>query len=189
MEELLLACLGAIHNLSFYQSEVVDRSVFKASSMVERVADISAVLCETYERGPEFARAEVARVLGNLTRSPSARAAVYKAGGLRHLVKNLASNDFDIIGTSCGVLVNMLSDWERRAPFREMKGPLLLRDVLQRGAMNGDWLLALIACQAMWNYLLDTGNVIGALGEDEADYISGDLLEYLGKYCCIAADE
>lgn len=34
----------------------------------------------------------------------------------------------------------------------------------------------------MWNYLIDTGNVIGALGEDEADYISGDLLEYLGEY-------
>lgn len=33
----------------------------------------------------------------------------------------------------------------------------------------------------MWNYLIDTGNVIGALGEDEADYISGDLLEYLGE--------
>lgn len=34
--------------------------------------------------------------------------------------------------------------------------------------------------QALWNYLIDTGNVIGALGEDEADYISADLLEYLG---------
>lgn len=33
----------------------------------------------------------------------------------------------------------------------------------------------------MWNYLIDTGNVIGALGEDEADYISADLLEYLGE--------
>lgn len=36
----------------------------------------------------------------------------------------------------------------------------------------------------MWNYLIDTGNVVGALGEDEADYISGDLLEYLGNLLC-----
>lgn len=32
----------------------------------------------------------------------------------------------------------------------------------------------------MWNYIIDSGNVVGALGEDEADYISGDILEYLG---------
>lgn len=40
----------------------------------------------------------------------------------------------------------------------------------------------------MWNYIIDSGNVVGALGEDEADYISADLLEYLGnlhKTVCI----
>lgn len=36
--------------------------------------------------------------------------------------------------------------------------------------------------QAMWNYIIDSGNVVGALGEDEADYISGDILEYLGEF-------
>lgn len=115
--------------------------------MFQRFADISAALCITYQFGPAVARSEVARVLGNLTRSSPARMAVYTAGGLKFLVKNLSSHDFEVIGTSCGVLVNMLSDWERRAPFRELKGPLLLRDVLQRAAMNQDWLLALIACQ------------------------------------------
>lgn len=35
--------------------------------------------------------------------------------------------------------------------------------------------------QAMWNYIIDSGNVVGALGEDEADYISADILEYLGN--------
>lgn len=157
MEELLLACLGAIHNLSFYQDALTDEqspsndtanlNSFHAGSMIERVADISAALCVTYQSGPAVARPEVARVLGNLTRSSAARKAVQTAGGLKLLVKNLTCDDFDVIGTSCGVLVNMLSDWERRAPFRELKGPLLLRDVLQRGAMNQDWLLALIACQ------------------------------------------
>lgn len=131
-----------------------------AGSMIERVADISAALCITYQSGPDLIRSEVARVLGNLTRSAAARASVYNAGGLKFLVKNLSSNDFDVIGTTCGVLVNMLSDWERRAPFREMQGPLLLRDALQRGAMNQDWLLALIACQVndhlTSNWLIDS---------------------------------
>lgn len=154
----MLACLGAIHNLSFYQTNVTDEPSFNgtastkpnalhAGSMIERVADISAALCITYQFGPAVARSEVARVLGNLTRSTAARMAVYNSGGLKFLAKNLTSNDFDVVGTSCGVLVNMLSDWERRVPFREIEGPLLLRDVLQRGAMNQDWLLALIACQ------------------------------------------
>lgn len=123
-------------------------------SMIKRVADISAALCNTYQSGPDLIRSEVARVLGNLTRSAAARTSVHNAGGLEFLVKNLTSNDFDVIGTTCGVLVNMLSDWERRAPFREMQGPLLLRDVLQRGAMNQDWLLALIACQVNSHTLL-----------------------------------
>lgn len=154
----MLACLGAIHNLSFYQTVVPDEplangmivlksNAVHAGSMIERVADISAALCITYQTGPAVARSEVARVLGNLTRSAAARTAVYNADGLKFLAKNLTSNDFDVIGTSCGVLVNMLSDWERRAPFREIQGPLLLRDVLQRGAMSQDWLLAMIACQ------------------------------------------
>lgn len=86
-----------------------------------------------------------------------------------------------MIGTTCGVLVNLLGDWERRAPFRELRGPLLLRDVLQRSALNNDWLLAGIVCQGLWNFLIDAGNVVNALGDDEADYIAGDLVEYLDE--------
>lgn len=39
-----------------------------------------------------------------------------------------------------------------------------------------------ILFQALWNYIIDSGNVIGALGEDEADYISAHILEYLGMF-------
>lgn len=115
--------------------------------MVQKTASISATLCKTYQWTPESVRAEIARVLGNLTRSTEARSAVFSAGGLQFLLKNLTSNDFDLVGTSCGILVNMLSDRDRRAPFKKLKGPCLLRKVLQRSAKNRDWLLALIACQ------------------------------------------
>lgn len=151
---MLLATLGAIHNLSFYLNATVDdqqtddsKEVNHPQSMIKQMATISVALCAIYQWAPEAAQAEIARVLGNLTRSLDARVAVFSAGGLQFLLKNLSSNDWDIVETSCGVLVNMLSDWERRAPFRELRGPLLLRDVLQRSAMKHDWLLALIACQ------------------------------------------
>lgn len=225
----MLATLGAIHNLSFYQNNAIDdnrqtnasKEINHPDSMIKQMATISAALCAIYQWAPESVQSEIARVLGNLTRSLDARVAVHSAGGLQFLLKNLSSNDWDIVETSCGVLVNMLSDWERRAKFRELRGPYLLRDVLQRSAMKHDWLLALITCQvrfisfikkikmfflfgfhlfsfvkflfnkfqnssefvfkqAMWNYIIDSGNVVGALGEDEADYISGDILEYLG---------
>lgn len=153
-DELLLATLGAIHNLSFYQLAIDDddpqtKDVKHPDSMIEQMATISAALCVIYQWLPDSAQAksEIARVLGNLTRSIDARVAVYTAGGFQFLLKNLASNDWDIVETSCGVLVNMLSDWERRAVFRELRGPLLLREVLQRSAMKHDWLLALICCQ------------------------------------------
>lgn len=150
----MLATLGAIHNLSFYQNNAIDdrqtiasKEINHPESMIEQMATISAALCAIYQWAPESVQSEIARVLGNLTRSLDARVAVHSAGGLQFLLKNLSSDDLDIVETSCGVLVNMLSDWERRARFREMRGPYLLRDVLQRSAMKHDWLLALIACQ------------------------------------------
>lgn len=169
-DELLLATLGAIHNLSFYQLAIDEddpqtKAVKHPDSMIEQMATITSALCVIYQWLPDSASAksEIARVLGNLTRSIDARVAVYTAGGFQFLLKNLASNDWDIVETSCGVLVNMLSDWERRAVFRELRGPLLLREVLQRSAMKHDWLLALICCQVgfdlqkhqiPWNFYL-----------------------------------
>lgn len=148
--------------------------------MAERLADITSTLCKTLVNSPVVAQTETARVLGNMTRISGVRKALCSSGGLKILVKNLESENNELIATSCGVLVNLLSDWDRRAPFRELKGPQLLRDVLQRSAVEEDWILAGIVCQALWNYLIDSSNIIGALGENEADYIASDLAEYLG---------
>lgn len=144
--------------MSFYQNGINDQPnivptdnpiiiTVHPKSMIKQMTTISASLCSIYKWTTASIQSEIARVLGNLTRSLDARAAVHSAGGLGFLVKNLSSDDCEIVATSCGVLVNMLSDWERRAQFRELKGPLLLRSVLQQCALKHDWLLALIACQ------------------------------------------
>lgn len=181
MEELLLATLGSLHNLCFYQDIQDTQITHHSGSTIERLGDLSSSLCTTLNVGPDAVKPEAARVLGNMTRSSIARQGFCTAGGLKILVKCLESDDLELVATSCGVLVNLLSDWERRAPFRELKGPPVLRDVLQRAANQEDWLLSGIVCQALWNFLIDTGNVIGALGETEADYIAVDLAEYLGN--------
>ncbi|XP_037918228.1 armadillo repeat-containing protein 2 isoform X2 [Hermetia illucens] len=182
MEELLQATLGALHNLCFYQEDGNEnREDVSDGSMCDCLSALSIALCETLNSGPQSVRAEVARVLGNMTRNELARESFCSAGGLKAIVKCLGSDDYELAATSSGVLVNLLGDWERRAPFRELKGPVLLRDILQKAAVQEDWLLAGIVCQAFWNFLIDSGNVIGALGEDEADYIAGNLAEYLDE--------
>lgn len=188
VEELLLATLGALHNLSFYHElqpvetspHLVAAGDYKAKGTVnDRIVSLSAALVMVLQHGSIAAQAEAARVLGNMSRSFPARESICHADGMKILIKNLESEDFELVASSCGVMVNILGDWERRATFRELKGPLLLRDVLQRSATQEDWLLAGIVCQALWNYLIDTTDLVAALGEDEADYIAGDLVQYL----------
>lgn len=186
MEELLLATLGALHNLSFYHELEQGEAPLEAAAdgkirgtVNDRIPELGAALVLVLQQGSIAAQAEGARVLGNMSRSFSARESICHAGGLKILIKNLESEDLELVASSCGVLVNILGDWERRATFRELKGPLLLRDVLQRSATQEDWLLAAIVCQALWNYLIDTTDLVAALGEDEADYIAGDLMQYL----------
>lgn len=179
--ELVLATLAALHNLSYYQNGTDEVSVNHPGSIVERVKDISSTLCEILNHGPNIAKNEAARVLGNMTRNATARQSFCSSNGLKVLVKCLESKDNELIETSCGVLVNLLSDWERRAPFKEVKGVRLLRETLERSALDENWLLAGITCQAFWNFLIDSGNVVDSLGENEADLLAGDLADYLGK--------
>ncbi|XP_055597073.1 armadillo repeat-containing protein 2 isoform X2 [Uranotaenia lowii] len=182
MEELMFATLGALHNLSYYYEPSDNVLHFNhPGSMAERLKDICGVLCNILNTESNPARSEVARVLGNMTRNSVARQTFCAENGLKILIRCLESNDVELMVTSCGVLVNVLGDWERRAPFREVKGPIILRKLLQQGAANQNWILAGIACQALWNYLIDSGNVINALGEAEVDYICGDLAECLDE--------
>lgn len=152
-----MAILGAIHNLSFYHNEIntdhqmTQKSVAHQShgidSLTAKTANISSILCAIYQWSPQSIQAEIARVLGNLTRSTDARQSVQSAGGIQFLLKNVSSADVDMVATSCGVLVNMLGDWQRRTTFRDLNGPLLLRNVLRRSAEQQNWILALIVCQ------------------------------------------
>ena len=180
--ELVLATLAALHNLSYYQSGADDGNTNHPGSIVERVKDISATLCQVLVNGSQTAKNEAARVLGNMTRNSMARQSFCSSNGLKILVKCLQSDDVELVEASCGVLVNLLGDWERRAPFKELKGIRLLRETLQRAAMDENWLLAGISCQAFWNFLIDSSNVIDTLGEKEADLLAGELAEYLGKF-------
>lgn len=41
----------------------------------------------------------------------------------------------------------------------------------------------------MWNYLIDSKNIVGALGEDETEYVAGMLSEYLDEETLFNGDQ
>lgn len=182
--ELTLASLAALHNLSYYQYSFEDSHLNNPGSIVERVRDITLALCQILNNdgGPLIVKAEAARVLGNLTRNATVRQSFCTSNGLKILVKCLQqSEDIELVTSSCGILVNLLGEWERRASFKEINGPRILREILTRSAFNEDWLLSGMCCQAFWNFLIDSSNVVDTLGEKESDLLAGELAEFLGK--------
>lgn len=182
--ELALACLAALHNLSYYQYSFEDSHFNIPGSIVERVRDISLALCQILnnEGGPLIIKAEAARVLGNLTRNLTVRQSFCSSNGLKILIKCLQqSEDIELVTSSCGIIVNLLGDWERRGSFKEINGVSILREILTRSAINEEWMLSGMCCQAFWNLLIDSSNVIETLGEQESDLLAGELAEFLGK--------
>uniref|UniRef100_A0A182JG96 Armadillo repeat-containing protein 2 n=1 Tax=Anopheles atroparvus TaxID=41427 RepID=A0A182JG96_ANOAO len=181
IEELLFATLGALHNLSYYYECGETPSIQHTGSICERLKDICGTLCSILNNEQNPARSEVARVLGNMTRTASVRQTFCEENGLKILQQCLTSANDELLVTSCGVVVNILGDWARRASFREIEGPVILRRILQRGVGNRDWIMAGIACQAIWNYLIDTRDIVQNMGQAEIDLISENLAEGLDE--------
>jgi hypothetical protein len=46
---------------------------------------------------------------------------------------------------------------------------------------EGDWQLATLICQALWNYCIESTNLHEALGIDETNHLLGILVDLLGK--------
>lgn len=50
-----------------------------------------------------------------MTRCAIVRSNFCEAGGLKVIVQQLRSDDLELVAACCGILVNLLGDWERRA--------------------------------------------------------------------------
>ncbi|XP_049541239.1 armadillo repeat-containing protein 2 isoform X2 [Anopheles darlingi] len=182
LEELLFATLGALHNLSYYyELNETQKTATNTGSICQNWKAICGALCRILNSDHNPTRSEVARVLGNMTRNSIIREAFYEENGLEILKRCISSNDDELIVTACGVLVNVLGDLTRRVLFQEIDGPLMLRHILHRGVTKRDWIMAGITCQAIWNYLIDAGDILQALSQVSIDYICEDLAEALDE--------
>ena len=176
-EELILSSLATLNNLTYYHvdsahKEEQDASIFKR---VERYVD-----CENIE-----AQIESSRVLGNLTRSKAIRDQLAGHYTWPAIVKLLTSDQRDLVYTNVGVIVNMMSDTDKRTSLRTMGGVTslisVLRDCGGSSEAGCDWLLASLVCQALWNYSIDTNNLFDCMDKEEISELEAVLVEFLDE--------
>lgn len=46
---------------------------------------------------------------------------------------------------------------------------------------EGDWQLATLICQVIWNYCIESVNLHAALGIDQTNQLLGILVDFLGE--------
>lgn len=156
---MLQSTLGALHNLCFYQGyddNEANETIWKFSG------EISAVLCDILKNDSdlEFLKVEAIRVLGNITLNKTARLSFYQHDGIQLMLKFIKSNCYDLKVNSAGVLINILGDYDKRATFEKHNGPEILRETLIESLDHHDLVLATIACQCIWNFLLENTSTL-----------------------------
>lgn len=101
-------------------------------SLIEKIKEISIILCGILNNNNtnNTVKIECLKVLGNITRSSDARNC--SISNYKILVTLLESTDDELVVAVCGVLINLLADWDRRRPFKELHGHVQLINVFNR---------------------------------------------------------
>ena len=175
-EELILSSLATLNNLTYYHVESSkkdeqDISIFKR---IEGYID-----CSNLE-----AQIESSRVLGNLTRSKLIRDKLVCEGTWPAIVRLLGSDQRDLVYTNVGVIVNMMSDTDKRTSLKSLGGVASLVSILKDcgGPPDQcDWLLASLTCQAIWNYSIDSNNLFDCMDKEEISELEAILVEFLDE--------
>lgn len=180
--ELLIATLAALHNLTYYQNSLDTTQMNRQPGCVsEKLNEFCEILClQHLPKKVTLEKVEVIRVLGNITKDTSAREAFLKSDGIKNVIKCLDDEDKETLENSCGVLVNVLNDSHSRNIFKNLSGMFLLQDCLKRGVNEKNWFLSETVCKAFWNFLIDRNDLVQAPDANEIETLSNDLAEYLG---------
>ncbi|XP_025413160.1 armadillo repeat-containing protein 2 isoform X2 [Sipha flava] len=146
-EELVLAALAALNNLSYY----ADMSNSNRGPFNARQLDITQALSLLLTTRNHTCKVEVARVFGNLTRSSTVRNYLLETSGLLAITNCLdCSGDKELLTVCSGVLVNMTSDENHREAFKNYDGVSKMVNIL-RSSGERDWPLFALVCQTLWN--------------------------------------
>ncbi|XP_037083211.1 armadillo repeat-containing protein 2-like [Pollicipes pollicipes] len=169
-EELVLSSLSMLNNLTFYATE--------ESVVFERQAEVTHCLCGMLRHEHTECQIEVLRVFGNLTRWPAVREALADRQVVSRLAGLLDSDNRELVYTTVGVLINLMTDPGKRQDFTSFGGIDKLVLVLEDFGYS-DWQLAALVCKVLWNLGADTDDVGQVFSEQQADQLAVVLDEYL----------
>lgn len=210
-DELVLSVLSTLNNLSFYytaefdmdilhikQVDIIEGAALFALSFPCKLSLQSFVAITEYvtTKNKECA-VESMRILGNLSRSKVTRNYIAESqlfNTLLNILDRGTSSNFQtlylqhmfvddvlLIRTTAGVFVNMMADQKNRITFRNNFGVKKLIHILHNyGQM--DWSLAMLVCQVIWNYCIDTIDMYELISDEELQQLMAILIDYLGLF-------
>ncbi|THD26532.1 hypothetical protein D915_002467 [Fasciola hepatica] len=204
--ELLVNCLAGLNNITYYvrpeSSSAVLAKQYDVAELLIRTLGSGAA-------HPDVMLG-VIRVFGNLTRQPNLRNWINQQAGqlllnasqtagviepptpwpstvphhqamLYILIQNLDSARPELVYSTLGVLINLMTDVDQRPAFKELGGIPKLVEVLKDFAGH-DWQLAGLACKALWNYTEGSKNSIRHLIDTETlNELYSLLIEFIDQ--------
>lgn len=179
-EELVLNTVACINNLSFVNcksSAITSHQIQLAECLMK------LILAESMMKSI----VEVSRVFGNLTRQKQVRDYLHQHKVDVLLITLLDSGDKEIVYIACGVLINFMVDEEKRTVLKRERGVTKLVEVL-RDFGRGDWELAGMVCQILWNYSGKITSSNACFGEHETQELMEILIDFLDKESAFDAD-
>nr|CAD7260173.1 unnamed protein product [Timema shepardi] len=172
-EELVHSVLSTLNNLSYYPT-------CNDGAFGERQLEMAQALCSLLSTEDKACLIEATRVYGNLSRSKDARDFILESGGMGRLLCLLDGCDRELLCTTAGVLINLMADWDKRLAFKQDGGAGRLINILSKYG-EGDWQLATLVCQALWNYCSETTDLYSAFTVEEMNSLFGLLADSLDE--------
>ncbi|CAG0891538.1 unnamed protein product [Cyprideis torosa] len=172
-EECILSALAALNNLAFYSTEA-------NSAIGDRATEVAEYLCDLLLLNQNSIQVEVVRVLGSLSRARVVRDLIANRKVFRVLIGMLDWRERSVVYSVCGVLVNMMTDEDRRKTLKDMHGLLKLYSVLRDMGCH-DWLLSSVICQVFWNACAGIEDPASYFGEQLCNELSIILEDYLDE--------
>lgn len=175
-DELVMSILSTLNNLSYYYTSEVELDVFH----IKQIEIIEGITEYSKSKNKECV-IESMRIMGNLSRSKITRDFITESEVLQILINVLSKADLTLLKTTIGVFVNLMADNKSRNLFKDLGGISKLITILNSYAQN-DWLLAMLVCQVIWNYCIDTIDLYELIPDHEIQQLLEILAELLGLF-------
>ncbi|XP_018333923.1 armadillo repeat-containing protein 2 isoform X2 [Agrilus planipennis] len=173
-DDLVLSVLTTLNNISYYYIDI-EEDVFYTKEV-----EIMDALREYITGKNKENKLEAMRTLGNLSRSKITRSYIVRNGIMDILTEYLCEDDRELLETTIGVFVNLMSDSPGKEAFRKKDGVTKLTEILRKHGQQ-DWNLSTLVCQTIWNYCIDVTNFYDFMSDNELETLMTLLADRLDE--------